>query len=448
MTITKRALFLLLCGPLFQAPLAAQETWSLQDCINYALTHNIQIQKNQVSEREGEVNLWLNRGALLPSLSVNTSQSMGYRPFEENTALVQNGQVTNTQSKVTYQGSYGVNASWTVWNGGINQKNIEAQKLQNEIAELATAQSEMSIQEQIAQLYVQILYTQEAIKVNETLLQTAESQHKRGLEMVEQGLMAKADALQLESQLSSANFDVVNSRTQLANYKRQLKALLELGLDKDFNVAATLPSEESVLAMIPQAQAAYEKALETRPEIKSAELGIEAANLSLDIAKRGFLPTVSMSASLGASHYSASSKSTGKQMNTNLNMSAGVTVRVPVFDNRQNKGRVKQAKLQQASTRLDLQDKKNTLSSTIEQYWLNAHNNQQNYMAAKQRVKSQQASYELLNEQFQNGLKNVVDVLQGRDNLISAEQDMLQSKYLTLLNIQLLKFYTGEPIQL
>ncbi len=448
MTITKRALFLLLCGPLFQAPLAAQETWSLQDCINYALTHNIQIQKNQVSEREGEVNLWLNRGALLPSLSVNTSQSMGYRPFEENTALVQNGQVTNTQSKVTYQGSYGVNASWTVWNGGINQKNIEAQKLQNEIAELATAQSEMSIQEQIAQLYVQILYTQEAIKVNETLLQTAESQHKRGLEMVEQGLMAKADALQLESQLSSANFDVVNSRTQLANYKRQLKALLELGLDKDFNVAATLPSEESVLAMIPQAQAAYEKALETRPEIKSAELGIEAANLSLDIAKRGFLPTVSMSASLGDSHYSASSKSTGKQMKTNLNMSAGVTVRVPVFDNRQNKGRVKQAKLQQASTRLDLQDKKNTLSSTIEQYWLNAHNNQQNYMAAKQRVKSQQASYELLNEQFQNGLKNVVDVLQGRDNLISAEQDMLQSKYLTLLNIQLLKFYTGEPIQL
>ncbi len=448
MTITKKALFLLLWGPLCHAPLAAQETWSLQDCINYALSHNIQIQKNQVSEQEGEVNLWLNRGALLPSLNVNTSQSMGYRPFEENTALVQNGQVTNTQSKVTYQGSYGVNASWTVWNGGINQKNIEAQKLQNEITELATAQSEMSIQEQIAQLYVQILYTQEAIKVNEKLLETAESQYKRGLEMVEQGLMAKADALQLESQLSSANFDVVNSRTQLANYKRQLKALLELGLDKDFNVAATLPSEESVLAMIPEAQAAYEKALETRPEIRSAELGIEAANLNLDIAKRGFLPTVSMSASLGDSHYSASSKTTGQQMKTNLNMSAGVTVRVPVFDNRRNKSNVKQAKLQQATTRLDLQDKKNTLSSTIEQYWLNAHNNQQNYMAAKQRVKSQQASYELLNEQFQNGLKNVVDVLQGRDNLISAEQDMLQSKYLTLLNIQLLKFYTGEPIQL
>ena len=135
-------------------------------------------------------------------------------------------------------------------------------------------------------------------------------------------------------------------------------------------------------------------------------------------------------------------------MKTNLNMSAGVTLSVPVFDNRRNQSNVKQAKLQKATSQLDLQDKKNTLSSTIEQYWLNANNNQQNYLAAKDRVKSQQASYELLNEQFQNGLKNVVDVLQGRDNLISAEQDMLQSKYLTLLNIQLLKFYTGEPIRL
>ena len=301
----KKALLLLFFSPVCFGHAQAQKTWSLQDCIDHALTHNIQIQKNQISEKEGEVNLWLNKGQLLPSLRVNTSQSMGYRPFEENTAIVQNGQVTNTTSKVTYQGSYGVNASWTVWNGGINQKNIEAQKLQNEISELNTAQSEMSIQEQIAQLYVQILYTQEAIKVNEKMQETAESQYKRGLEMVEQGLMAKADALQLESQLSSAKFDVVNSKTQIANYKRQLKALLELGIDQSFNVAADIPADESVTGMIPDAKEAYEKALMSRPEIKSAELGIEAANLNLDIAKRGYLPTVSMSASLGDSHYSA-----------------------------------------------------------------------------------------------------------------------------------------------
>ena len=426
----------------------AQQAWSLQDCINHALQHNIQIQKDRIAQEQGEVTLWQNQGALFPSLSFSTSQSMGYRPFEETTAIVQNGQVTNTSSKVTYQGSYGLNANWTVWNGGINRKNIKAQELQNEITELATEQSELSIQEQIAQLYVQIMYTKEARKVNEKLLETAQSQYDRGQEMLAQGQMARADVAQLEAQLSSARYDVTNSETQIANYKRQLKALLELDLTTPFDVAGEAPSDEKVLAPVPSAEEAYERALASRPEIRSAELSLDAADMELDIARRGFLPTVGVSAGVGDSHYSASPKNTGQQMKSNLNASAGVTVSVPIFDNRRNRANVKQAKLQRVSSQLDLQDKKNALSSTIEQYWINACSQQQNFIAARTRAESQQQSYDLLNEQFAAGLKNVVDVLEGRDNLLSAQQAMLQSKYTTLLNVQLLKFYTGENIDL
>lgn len=426
----------------------AQTTWNLQQCIDYALKNNIQIQKNRVSEQEGEVALWENKGALFPSLNFNTSHSIGYRPFEEGTNIVQNGQVTNTKNKVTYQGSYGLNANWTVWNGGVNQKNIEKQKLQNEITKLNTEQSELTIQEQIAQLYVQIMYTKEAIEVNKKLEKTAQSQYDRGMEMMNQGQMAKADVVQLEAQLSSARYSVTNSQTQLLNYKRQLKALLELDLNTDFDVSGQIPSDEQVMQLIPNAHEAYAKALETRPEIKSAQLSIDAADMQMNIAKRGFYPTIGISASMGDSHYSASKNNVGKQMKDNLNLSAGVTVSVPVFDNRRNRSNVKTARLSQVNSKLDLQDKKNTLSSTIEQYWINANSNQQNFLAAKDRVKSQEASYELLNEQFQNGLKNTVEVLQGRDNVISAEQDLLQSKYTTLLNVQLLKFYTGEKINL
>ena len=361
---------------------------------------------------------------------------------------MQNGQVTNTKNKVTYQGSYGLNARWTVWNGGVNQKNIEKQKVQNEITRLNTEQSELTIQEQIAQLYVQIMYTKEAVQVNEKLQKTAQSQYERGVEMMNQGQMAKADVVQLEAQLSSARYDVTSSQTQLLNYKRQLKALLELDLNTEFDVSGQIPTDEQVLALIPSAQEAYAKALESRPEIKSAQLAIDAANMQMDIAKRGYYPSISVSASLGDSHYSASRNDVGKQMKDNLNLSAGVTVSVPIFDNRSNRSSVKSARLEQANSKLDLQDKKNSLSSTIEQYWISANSNQQNFLAARDRVKSQEASYELLNEQFQNGLKNTVEVLQGRDNVISAEQDLLQSKYTTLLNVQLLKFYTGEQIAL
>ena len=426
----------------------AQTAWNLQQCIDYALTNNIQIQKNRISEQQGEVALWQDKGALFPSLSFSTSHTMGYRPFEEGTNIVQNGQVTNTKNKVTYQGSYGLNARWTVWNGGVNQKNIEKQKVQNEITRLNTEQSELTIQEQIAQLYVQIMYTKEAVQVNEKLQKTAQSQYERGVEMMNQGQMAKADVVQLEAQLSSARYDVTSSQTQLLNYKRQLKALLELDLNTEFDVSGQIPTDEQVLALIPSAQEAYAKALESRPEIKSAQLAIDAANMQMDIAKRGYYPSISVSASLVDSHYSASRNDVGKQMKDNLNLSAGVTVSVPIFDNRSNRSSVKSARLEQANSKLDLQDKKNSLSSTIEQYWISANSNQQNFLAARDRVKSQEASYELLNEQFQNGLKNTVEVLQGRDNVISAEQDLLQSKYTTLLNVQLLKFYTGEQIAL
>ena len=354
---------MLLAGTTF-----AQQAWTLQECLDYALKHNIQVQKNRISEERGEVTLWQDKGALFPSLSFSTSHSVGYRPFTEVMSVVQGTQVTNTRNNVTYQGSYGLNASVTLWNGGINYKNIKEQELQNRITALTTEQSELSIQEQIAKLYVQIMYTREAKRVNEQLLSTAQSQYDRGVEMMKQGQLAKADVTQLEAQLNSAQYSVVNSETLLANYKRQLKALLELDLNTPFDVAGNVPSDEQVLALVPSAQEAYAKALEVRPEIKNAELNIEAADMQLNIAKRGYLPTIGISASLGSNHSSSNRDKWGEQMKTNLNMSAGLNFSVPIFDNRRNASNVKTAKLQQLSSKLDLQDKKNTLSSTIEQY--------------------------------------------------------------------------------
>ncbi len=426
----------------------AEGEWSLRQCIDYALENNVQVQKSRISEEQGTASLWKAKGAVFPSLSFSTSQSLGYRPFEENTAIVQNGQVTNTSNKFTYQGSYGLNASVTLWNGGINQKNIEAQELQNQITELATQDSELGIQEQIAQLYVQILYSKEAKKVNELLAQTARSQYERGQEMLNEGQMSRADVAQLEAQWRGTEYDVVNSETQIADYKRQLKNLLQLPMETDFDVAGDIPTDEKIMEMLPSSQSVYEHALSTRPEIRSAELSIDAADLDINIAKRGYYPTIGMSASIGDSHYSASDKDAGAQMKTNLNMSVGLTLSVPIFDNRQNKYNVERAKLAKTTSQLDLLDKKNTLSSTVESYWLNAFSNQQKFISARAKVESQEASYELLNEQFNNGLKNIVELLTGRDNLVSAKQDELQSKYNALLNIQLLKFYGGETIDM
>ena len=448
MILNKKAFLMALAIVAQTMPLAAQKQWTLKECLDYALENNLQVQKGRVSEQQGDIALWQDQGALFPSLSFATSQNVGFRPFEESTALVQNGQVTMTSNKWTYSGNYGLSANWTVWNGGINQKTIKAQRLQNQITQLSTRQSELSIQEQIAQLYVQILYSTEAMTVNRQLAETAQKQYERGQQMQQQGQMSKADVAQLEAQWKSAQYDIVNSETQVQNYKRQLKALLELGIDTPFDVAGTEPTDEQVLSPIPSAQSVYEQAVQSRPEIRSAELSIDAADMSIDIARRGYYPTIGVSASAGDSHYSASQDNAGEQMKRNLNLSAGVNVSVPIFDNRRNRSAVERAKLEKLNSQLDLQDRKNDLSSTIENYWLNANSSQQRFRSARAKVESLETSYELLNAQFQNGLKNIVELRQGHDNLVTAKQDELQSKYTTLLNIQLLKFYSGEAINL
>ena len=424
--------------------------WSLQECIDYALAHNIQLQQNKISEEEGAADLKQLKGELFPSLSFSTTQSIDYRPLQKSaTNIVTNGIANSSSNKFTENGSYGLNASWTVWDGGANRKNIQAQKLENQIASLTTQTTANSIQEQIAQLYVQILYSKDALDVNKAMAETAQKQFERGEVMFEQGLISKTELAQLEAQAASTQYDCVSTQTQIANFTRQLKELLEITDGRVFDIAGIDgKGEDATMQLIPSVSEVYQQALNLRPEIQSSKLSIDAADLQIKIAKAGYYPTISLSAGLGDSHYSGSQESVGEQMRQNLDISAGVTLSVPIFDNRRNKTNVQKAKLSKLDSELQLQDQQKQLYSTVEEYWLNAYSNQQQYVSATRQVKSAQTSYELLNEQFENGLVNIVDLLDGRDELLNAQQNLLQSKYTALLNIQLLKFYQGENINL
>lgn len=442
---TKRLLTAILCA-ITAFGLKAQEAWTLQRCLDYAAEKNISVQKNRLSELEAAEQLKQAKAALFPSLSASMSQSVGYRPFQEATVIVQNGMATSTNNKVTENGSYGLNANWTVWDGGINRKNIVAQQVQTELASVQTEQNLKGIQEQIAQLYVQILYTIEAKKVNEQLAATAQQQLERGQERYKVGDLAKADVAQLESQVAQTQYDVVNAQTQIDGYKRQLKALLQLDINQPFDVSTSEMADERALEPIPDKTEVYNQALATRPEIRAAQLQADAANVQLDIARRGYYPSISLNAGVGDSHYSASNDGYGEQLKRNLNGSVGLGVSVPIFDNRRNKTSVERAKINKTSAALDLLDRQTTLGSTIENLWLQATSAQQRFISADAAVKSQETNYELINEQFKAGLKNIVDLLQARDNLLQAQQNKLQSKYTTILNTQLLRFYEGGEL--
>ncbi|MGX8695088.1 MAG: TolC family protein, partial [Prevotella sp.] len=263
----------------------AQKTWTLEDCINYAKEHNITLQKARLQSQSAKEDVKQSRAALLPSLSASTNHSLGYRPWQDTgTTTVTNGQVNAKVDKGYYNGSYGLNASWTVWNGNRNRNTLKQNKLSAEQAELEAEVTANSIQEQIAQLYVQILYLTEAVKVSEQSLETSKKNEERGQEMLEVGKMSKADVAQLSAQRASDEYTIVEARANIAKYKLQLKQLLELDGSQEFDVAITDVSDEQALADIPKLQTVYDLALYSRPEIKSSELSVKNSELSIKMA--------------------------------------------------------------------------------------------------------------------------------------------------------------------
>ena len=442
---------LLLAGLMVWGPasLSAQKKWSLQDCIDYAMENNITLKKSKLQKQSATEDLKGAKAALLPTVSASTNQSVGYQPWKDSgIATVTNGTVNTKVDKTSYNGSYSLSGQWTVWNGGRNTNTIKLDQIAEQQAELSAQETANSIQERIAQIFTQILYLDENVKVNEQTLETSLKNEERGREMVNVGKMSKADLAQLSAQRANDEYSIVEVRSQLENYKLQLKQLLEITDETPFDVAVPEISDEQILAEIPGLQTVYEQALLTRPEIERSQLAIKSSDVSLSLAKAGWMPNVSVNGGLSTSTNSLSNMGWGSQFKSNVNTQLGVGVSVPIYDGRSTKTAVNKAKIQQLQAQLDLQDQQKTLYSDIQQFWLNAWTNQQKYQAAKSSVESAQQSYDLLSEQFRLGLKNIVELMSGKDKLLSSQQNQLQSKYQTLYNQQMLQFYAkGEMNQ-
>lgn len=420
--------------------------WTLQECISYALSNNISLQKTRVQHLSAIEDVKQSKAALLPSLSGSTSHNVSYNPWPETGSYTIAGSRVQSQvDKVFYNGSYGINANWTVWNGNRNRNQVKLNQMTADQAALDSAVTANTIQEQIAQLFVQILYSQEAVEVDKATLETSKKNEERGKEFVKVGNMSKADLAQLTAQRAQDEYNVVLAESTLKDYKRQLKQLLQITDQDEFDVVVPTTTDEMALQTIPTVPTVYDAALSYRPEIQNAQLGIKSSDLSIKIAKAQRMPTIGLSASASTSTTTMSSNAWSKQMKNNFVTGAGVTLSIPIFDQRETKTAVNKAILQRQNYELDLRDKQTTLYSTIENYWLQAYNNQAQFKSAKVSTESAQASYDLLQEQFKQNLKNVIELMNGKDALLKAKQAELQAKYLAIYNIDMLNFYkTGE----
>lgn len=430
---------------------ATQQTpavWNLQTCIDYALKQNLTIRRNRIDAQSARIDVKTAKAAMFPSLSFSTSQNMVNRPYQESSSIVSGTEILKSSSKTSYNGNYGLNAQWTVYNGTKRLKTIEQQKLNNRVAELDVVTSENSIMESIMQAYVQILYASESVKVNEQTLEVSIAQRDRGQELLNAGSIARSDFAQLEAQVSTDRYQLVTAQATLQEYKLQLKQLLELDGEEEMNVYIPELDDENILAPLPSKSDVFHAALAIRPEIEASKLDVEVSELGIGIAKSGYMPSISLSAGIGTNNTSGSDFTFAEQVKNGWNNSVGLTVSVPIFNNRQTKSSVEKARLQRETSNLALQEEQKALYKTIESFWLDANSAQQQYAAARDKLHSTRTSYELVSEQFGLGMKNTVELLTEKNNLLQAQQELLQAKYMALLNTRLLRFYEGNEITL
>ena len=279
-------------------------------------------------------------------------------------------------------------------------------------------------------------------------MEVSASQKERSKALLDAGSISRSDYAQIESQYSNDKYQLVTSQATLEGLKLDLKQLLELGMDDEMKLASPELDNSDILKPLPDKKQIYETALSFIPSIQSSKINNEIAELSVSKAKAGYWPSLSLNAGIGTSSLSGTGTGFGTQLKNKLNEQIGLTLSIPIYNNRSTRSSVEKARLQVINSNLELQNQQKELLKKIENAYLDARSAQNKYMAAQENVKSAQATYELVEEQFYVGIKNTLEMLTAKNNLLSARQEEIQSKYLALLNIKLLDYYNNEPITL
>lgn len=412
------------------------ERWTLQTCLEYALENNIQVRQSRVGELSGLEDTKLAKAQLFPSLSASVTQ--GFVNYPSSDATENN----------SYSGNYNLNANWTLFDGGKRTKEIKKSKIQNEVDKLSTEETEDNIQIAIVQAYLQVMYAMESVKINENTVETAKAERDRAKELYKAGSISSVDLAQLESQYSTDKYQLVVAQTSLDNYKLQLKQLLELDIMDEIKLDMPDIAEEHILTPLPDKETIYMTSLSVMPQIRSSELAIEMAELEKQQAKSSYWPTLSLSAGVGTGHVSGTDYNFGNKIWKNFNESIGLTISIPIFANRENKTAYNKARLALTTTQLDLLNSQKELLQTVESIYLDAVSAQSQYLSATERLSYIQQSFQLTEEQFFLGMKNTLEMLTEKNNLLTAQQEVLQAKYMAIMNIQLLNIYQKKPVDL
>jgi outer membrane protein len=414
--------------------------WDLASAISYAKQHNIQVNITKLDSRLSEQDLLQSRAARYPNLSGSATQSVTHRNGDTNPV------VGGFQTQSTLAGNYALNSSMTLYRGGYITNDIKSKELQAEAANLNTSVVQNDIALQLTQAFLNILLAKENIVYQQDLVKTSQAQYDLGKTKFNAGSIAKKDLLQLEAQAASDQYNLVTAENQYRQNILTIKQILQLPTNTNFD--PIIPDTLIVQQALPALTEAQRLANEKRPEVQYNELQIQIAETELKKARAGYKPTLSAGGSVSTGYSDNQDTKYFQQVNNNLFQRLGLTLSIPIFDNRATKTSVERSKILIDQSKLTLEQTKTVLNQQVEQAYISVLNAYAQYNAADVQLRANRDAYNISLEQLRLGAINTVDLMVQRNLYIQSLQNYIQAKYNSILNTKIYEFYMGMPITL
>lgn len=412
------------------------EIWSYSDCVDWATANAMEIRRNLLDILQSEQDVASAKDSWLPSVGFSTNQSYTNYPSPgEN----QNGNI--------YGSNYGINASWTAWDGNLRKYKLESARLVLEQQRLAGEDVQNTLKIGLLQAYMQIMYAKEAVGIAEQTLQVSDSTTYRAKRLYESGRISKVDFAQIESQRAQDEYNLVQARNNLEEARLSLKKILQLRLPYNMEVKDVEIDDAAALAPLPEKEAVYTAAAGWLPTFKSNAISKDIYAADIKAARSGRLPTITLNGGIGTGHTSGT-RSWGYNMGHNFNENIGLTLSVPIFDANSTKRAEAKAKLNSLEYELTEKSLLDNLSQTIESLYIEASNAQARYQAGISQLSATRQTFELTNRQLELGLVNPLELLTARNNYLKAQLEQLQNKYKAALAGKTINYYYTSDITL
>ena len=420
---------------------SADEPWTLERCIDYAIDNNIQIRQSDITARQREIDLNTSRSNRLPGVSAGASQNWSF-----GRGLTANNTYDNTN---TTSSSLNLGADVTLFAGRRLTGNIKLAELNLEAAKSDLERIKDDVRVQVAQAFIQIVYDRSILEVAHNQITIDSMQVERLEALASIGKASSAEVASQKATLAQSRLSVTQAENNLNLAILTLTQLLELPSPEGFDVTAP-QTDELDFEISDDPESIYEQALGIKPAIRSEEIRLQQAGTNINLSKGGFYPTLSLSAGAGTNYYTTSkfqSDPFSEQIKNNFSQYIGLNLSIPVFSRNSNRNNVRSAKLSQMTQQLQLDNVKKQLYKEIQQAYYNAVASKSRFESSQEVEVSAQESFELVQAKYEGGKASITEFNESKNRLVTAQADVIKYRYEYLFNTALLKFYRQNTFE-